>query len=247
MIDIARFVPEVELQKHEGKFTSTSFNNVLKELEVDKMGEPVASDIVIKTIQPNETDLAKNVIETNKLLSFGKKFQLLLTLYEVTTDKETINHEVVQVWQDNHGKAIFKEYLNGILSVETFVDEIHDVYKDFQKVPEVPEANEDLLVEVMYDPLSCIRNGSCCYFENQRYEHCGKYCGIYEANGGGTSINAIDRCCLTHDIQIRGKTGRDRCTPHQNFLNCTENLSGPGYNTIRNGIRLDAVAALCFI
>lgn len=112
---------------------------------------------------------------------------------------------------------------------------------DYLKVPEVTEEHEETLVEIQYDPLSCTRNGSCCFFEGKRYE----YCGIYEVAGGRTAINAIDTCCRQHDIDIRGKKGIARCAPHRKFLDCTKGKKGPGDTTIRNGIRYDALDSGC--
>ncbi|MEC2074420.1 hypothetical protein [Alkalihalophilus marmarensis] len=249
MSQIARFVPRSELKKHEGKFTSSSFLKLMNDLRLSNLGEPV-SDIVKVMISPNdnEKDLKNYTLtETNKLLKFGNKAQVILKHYEVQQGKESEIIEVAQAWIASEEGTVFKEYVAGQLSIETTTDEMHDVYNDYIKIPEIGEEHEELLVEIMYDPLSCIRSGSCCIFENQRYEHCGKTCGIYESAGGGTAINSYDSCCRTHDIQIRGKTGKDRCTPHKNFMSCTKGLKAPGDTTMRNGIRADALANGCGI
>ncbi|MFD1173268.1 hypothetical protein [Oceanobacillus picturae] len=114
----------------------------------------------------------------------------------------------------------------------TPVEEIHHVYKDYIKIPEVAEEQEKLLVELMYDPTSCIRTGSCCSFEGKRYEHCGPL---------------IDRSYRTHDTEIKGEKATARCTPHRNLLNWISGLKEPGDTTIRNGIRLDMVKSFCIL
>lgn len=237
---ISRFIPSYEREQYEELFKKAEFTNVLKELN---LGEPENTDIVKIT----ETDDGVTAIETNKLLDFGSKAQVILKQYEVEAENQPQKEvlEVVQLWLQKDDIVVAQEYVNGELELDTTTEELHHVYKDYVKIPEVGEDQEDLLVEIMYDPLSCIASGSCCYFEGQRYEHCGQSCGIYHNAGGGTPINAIDVCCRTHDREIRGKKGRDRCQPHRNLLDCMKGLKGPGDTTIRNGIRLDMIKNLC--
>ncbi|MGM0943299.1 MAG: hypothetical protein ACQEWU_20460 [Bacillota bacterium] len=233
MNKVTRFIPSIEKGKYEEIFTKAAFTEILDELN---LGEPQNTDIVEIT----ESDEKGTVTEINKLLDYGNKAQVILKQYEAKLGDKTDTGVVVQLWVQNDDNVVVREYVNGELNLEQTVEEVHHVYKDYVKVPEVAEEHVELLAETMYDPASCIKTGSCCYFENQRYEHCGETCGRYHNAGGGTPINAIDRCCRTHDTEIRGKKGADRCKPHRNLINCMDGLKGPGDTTIRTGIRWDA-------
>lgn len=240
MTRISRFIPSYEREQYEEFFKKAAFTNVLNGLN---LGEPENTDIV----KIAETVDGVTAIETSKLLDFGSKAQVILKQYEAKVEGQPQVEigEVVQLWLQQVNVVVAQEYVNGELGLDTTTDALHHVYKEYVKIPEVSEDQEDQLVELMYNPYSCIASGSCCYFEGQRYEHCGQSCGIYHNAGGGTPINAIDRCCRTHDREIRGKKGRDRCQPHRNLLNCMKGLKGPGDTTIRNGIRFDMVLNLC--
>lgn len=237
---VSRFIPSYEREKYEGLFTKPTFTDILNELNLI---EPENTDIVKIT----QSDEQGTVTETNKLLDFGDKAQVILKQYEAKLEDQTDTAEVVQVWMQNDDNIVAKEYVNGELNLEQTAEEVQNVYTDYVKVPEVAEEHEEVLVTIMYDPLSCISTGSCCIFEGQRYEHCGQSCGVYHNAGGGTPINAIDKCCRTHDTQILNKTGKERCTPHKNLINCMSGLTGPGDTTIRTGIRADALLNGCGI
>ncbi len=185
------------------------------------------------------------VTETNKLLDFGDKAQVILKQYEAKLEDQTDTAEVVQVWMQNDDNVVVKEYVNGELNLEQTAEAVQNVYIDYVKVPEVAEEHEEILATIMYDPTTCISTGSCCMFEGQRYEHCGQSCGKYNNAGGGTAINAIDRCCAVHDTELQGPNPKPRCTAHKNLINCMSGLKGPGDTTIRTGIRLDALAHGC--
>jgi len=235
---VSRFIPSHEKEKYESVFAKSTFTNVLNELNLI---EPKKTDIV-KITQSAEQG---TVIETNKLLDFGDKAQVILKQYEAKLDDQTDTAEVVQVWMQNANNVVVKEYVNGKLNLEQTAEVVQNVYTDYVKFPEVAEEHEEILAEIMYDPLSCISSGSCCFFEGKRYEHCGQTCGAYNNAGGGTPINSIDNCCRTHDTQILNKSGKERCTPHKNLINCMSGLKGPGDTTIRTGIRADALLNGC--
>lgn len=241
MKHVALYVSKENLEKHQNLFNSPTFTKVLNELNIESLGSPKRTDIVSIVHLPNDEFGGIPVTETTKLMDFGSKAQIVLKHYEIGTDIG----EVVQIWVKEENDVIFKEYSGDKLLVEHIEEELYDVYQDFLDVSQVSDALPNSLIQPAYDPASCLLEGSCCYFEGKRYEHCGHKCGIYEVAGGGTPINAIDSCCKTHDIEIRGKKGKDRCQPHKNFIKCTNNLSGPGYHTIRNGIRIDAGIHLC--
>ncbi|MBD8034795.1 MULTISPECIES: hypothetical protein [Solibacillus] len=239
MNKFSRFIPSYEKEQYEDVFAKAAFTDVLSELN---LGEPENTDIVKVT----HSDEGSTVIEINKLMSFGNKAQVILKQYEAKSESQTDTAEVVQVWVQNGAKVVTKEYVNGELNLEQPVEIMHDVYKDYVKIPEVAEEHEELLAEIMYDPTSCISSGSCCYFEGQRYEHCGKSCGIYNNAGGGTPINAIDRCCVTHDRDLQGPMPRiSVCDAHKKLIKCMDGLKGPGDTTIRTGIRADALLKGC--
>lgn len=238
MNKVSRFIPSYEKEQYEDMFAQAAFTDVLSELN---LGDPDKTDIVRVTHSFEESD----VIETSKLMSFGDKAQVILKHYETKSKGQTDIVEVVQVWVKNEDNVVFEEYVNGALELKQPAEELYDVYKDYIKTPEVAEEHEEILAEIMYDPFSCIASGSCCYFEGQRYEHCGMTCGYYNNAGGGTPINDIDRCCVVHDREIQGPNPKPICTAHKNFMTCSKGLKGPGDTTIRNGIRLAALGALC--
>jgi hypothetical protein len=236
MNKVSRFIPGYEREKYETLFAQATFTDVLNEL---KLGEPEQTDIV-KIKESAEEGI---ITETNKLMSFGDKAQVILQHYEAKFKDRTDKGEVIQVWvQNEDDDVVVKEYVNGELNSEQPVEEVHDVYKDYVKTPEVAEEHEEILAEIMYDPASCVTSGSCCYFEGQRYEHCGYSCGTYNNAGGGSPINVFDRCCRGHDRELQGPPPRlSTCDAHKNFMSCTKNLKAPGDGTIRAGIRLKAL------
>lgn len=248
MNSITRFIPIHEIQKYEAIFNTSTFTKLLNSLKPNLPGVPKQTsivEIITPVTQAEKEQGAYAVKETNKLMDYGNDVKMILTHYEAKSDQKTDTGEVLQIWMKENGKKVFKEYVNGILSSESNVEEIYDIYKDFVNISPLTGKQLDSAVQPMYNPLSCIQDGSCCYFEGQRYEHCGKYCGIYENAGGGTAINSFDTCCKTHDIQIHGKKGKDRCPAHVNFMSCTKNLSTPGAKTIRGGIRAEALRNGC--
>ena len=234
MNKVSRFIPSYEKEQYEDVFTKAAFTDILSELN---LGEPENTDIVKVTYSDEESTL----VETNKLMSFGDKAQVILKQYEAKLENQTDTAAVVQVWMQDADDVVVKEYVNGALNLEQPVELMHDVYKDYVKTPEVAEEHEEILAEIMYDPLSCVVAGSCCYFEGQRYEHCGASCGYYNNAGGGTPINAIDRCCVVHDRELQGPNPKPVCTAHKNLIKCMDGLKGPGDTTIRTGIRADAL------
>lgn len=238
MNKVSRFIPSYEKEQYESMFAQATFTDILSELN---LGEPEKTDIVKVTHSFEESD----VIEINKLMSFGDKAQAILTQYEAKLKDRTDKAEVVQVWVQNGEDVVVKEYVNGELGFEQITEAVHDVYTDYVKTPEVAEEHEEVLAEIMYDPLSCISSGSCCYFEGQRYEYCGQYCGSYNNAGGGTPINAIDRCCVVHDWELQNPDPIPVCTAHRNLIDCMDGLTGPGDTTIRTGIRIAALGEGC--
>lgn len=243
MNKVSRFIPSYEKEQYEAIFTQANFTEILDELN---LGEPEKTDIV--KITHTGEEIKGSIIETNKLMSFGKEAQVILKQYEAKLENQTDTGEVVQVWVQNGDNVVVKEYVNGELDFEQSAEELHDVYTDYVKIPEVAEEHEEILAEIMYNPASCIQSGSCCYFEKKRYEHCGQYCGVYNNAGGGTAINAFDSCCKRHDCELQGPMPRiPRCDAHKNFMSCTKNLKAPGDATIRGGIRLKCIADGCGI
>lgn len=142
----------------------------------------------------------------------------------------------------------YKEFVNGDLTKAVYSDDITSMDDQIsEQFPLVMEGNEHKITP-FYDPASCIIEGTCCTFEKQTYQHCGKYCGSWENAGGGNAINELDRCCLTHDACLKSgnKKGKERCVCHDDFLDCAANKTGPGDTTIRNGIRGAKVIDGCY-
>lgn len=236
MKTIGRFISAKELYKYNDKFNSKTYINLFEKLNLPQNNTKY--DIVELTHIPDSKE-ENIVIETNKLIDFGDEAKAVLSYYQTKKGNDlTYEGEVFQLWKREGKHVVFKEYVNGNLVDSKVEDGFIDIYKDYLGVGKDTSS-------LFYNPASCIQSGSCCYFEGKRYEHCGKYCGIYENAGGGTPINALDRCCRTHDVNIKGKKGRDRCPAHKKFMSCSKGLKAPGIRTIRTGIRIDTLASGC--
>lgn len=237
MKNVSRFIPNHEKKRYSVVFARTTFTDVLSKLN---LGGLKRSDIV------KDTYLAENgsITETNKLMDFGDKAQVVLKHYDVEVNGNIKTADVVHVWMQGEDNVTFQGYSNGNLIIERTMDEMV-VYADYKKTAEVAEENEAHLAEITLSGLSCINKGSCCYFDGMRYEHCGQTCGNYNKAGGGTPINYVDRCCLLHDRDLQGPRPISRCAAHKKFLNCSAGRSGPGVRTIRAGITFDATIRGC--
>ncbi|MBD7909423.1 hypothetical protein H9659_13885 [Sporosarcina sp. Sa3CUA8] len=80
----------------------------------------------LNLIEPEKADIVKvthlfeesTVTETNKLLDFDDKDQVILKQYEAKLDYQTNTAEVVQVLMQNDVNVIVQEYVNGELNIE---------------------------------------------------------------------------------------------------------------------------------
>lgn len=82
---------------------------------------------------------------------------------------------------------------------------------------------------------------TCCKFRKYgnpfgtlvTYRHCGSNCGTGLSNGGGTPVNALDRCCASHDA-CWSNFGSWDCDCDRNIVNCARNTNNAGSSRVAN-------------
>jgi len=232
----------------------------LQELKVDQL-EPLdneAVDYVKQTLEYMSLDTS--LIDQNGLER--KAYILSLVTGEVEAEPEEVkilinylklqaNTYVIVSKAKNENQEIGYSYsveLNTISNSEGGKLKTVVTFDDGVRIGEYEVSTEestlylpDLLKEEVYtngDPslidaqvsVPCIQNG-CCTFSGVKYKWCGAGCG------SGTPINALDRCCRTHDYCYGSfKSYPDRCACDRNLRSCAANTNDPGKTTLRTGI-----------
>lgn len=82
---------------------------------------------------------------------------------------------------------------------------------------------------------------TCCKFRKYgnpfgtlvTYRHCGSNCGTFGAHGGGTPVNALDRCCASHDACWHNFGSWD-CECDRILVNCARNTNDAGSSRVAN-------------
>ncbi|MFD1608522.1 hypothetical protein [Oceanobacillus luteolus] len=143
---------------------------------------------------------------------------------------------------------------NGDLVVnDTSVAEADSFYIPSGDFPNDPnytpgEISNDGLITPQWGAL-CVN--ACCKFRKYgnpfgtlvTYRHCGSNCGTTGDYGGGTPVNALDRCCASHDA-CWANFGSWDCDCDRNLVNCARNTSNAGSSRVANFFAA-VVAANC--
>jgi len=216
--------------KHlKGAELETYVDSVLKDSQVQQVIEKIQE---IVPLSVNELEVNKAYIFDTALSLEGKREIFSSSILSLENSEKTVSllyNEFPEGTEDNifaqvysNGKVHTITVKNGEIT-ENSTDGIVEFagfdegeVQSEQNLPDNPayekgkfNYDSDLTAQGVFD--FCLAGG---------YQHCGKGCGSFKGaiGGGGTPINATDRCCRTHD-KCYSSTRKNRCCD-KDLINC---------------------------
>ena len=223
-----------------GSELKTYVDSVLKDSQVQQVIEKVQE---IVPLSVNELEVSKAYIFDTALSLEGKREIFSSSILSLKNSENTISVLYNEFPEGTEDYILAKVYSDGKVHTitvnngevaENSTDDVVDfagfdegeVQSD-ENLPNNPSYkkgayNVDLTAQGVFD--FCLPGG---------YQHCGKGCGSFKGavGGGGTPINATDRCCRTHD-KCYSSTRKNRCCD-KDLVNCVAEHKTAAANTIR--------------
>ncbi|KML00578.1 hypothetical protein [Rossellomorea marisflavi] len=228
-------------------------NKGLNELTIEEKGlvrqvmEHVSNDeiavqsaAIVKAFETNyfghhedesPSESSKTVTQLNRFIKFSDTLRVnLFKSTHVETGKVSyiVQGIALSSKEGKNLKQIVTTFDGEVLADKFFeTDELKlDIPENFSELTEDEKGETDVKAQ----DLPCIQNGCCSFRYNGLpwnplvvYNWCGANCG------SGTPVNALDRCCRTHDYcYMSYGSYPGRCSCDRNLISCASNTDNAG-------------------
>lgn len=185
------------------------------------------------------------------------------TLYQKYGDNLLVEFNEISIPDKNKKVKTIHAYFNLKVEGKILSQKIEIIENGDLVINNTAEAEEELLDydipvdefpndpnyspgEILYDGNITPKWGAlcvntCCKFRKYgnpfgklvTYRHCGSNCGTDLGNGGGTPVNALDRCCASHD-SCWANFGSWDCECDRILVSCARNTNNAGSSRVAN-------------
>jgi hypothetical protein len=177
------------------------------------------------------SESSKAVAQLNRFIKLNDKLKVNLFKSTNVSDGKTSYISQAITLLEEQGKTLKQivTFFDGELLADKILETDEqklDILVDFAQLSEEEKGETDLEAQ----DLPCIQNGCCSFRYNGLpwnplvvYNWCGANCG------SGTPVNALDRCCRTHDY-CYGSYGSypGRCACDRNLISCASSTDEAG-------------------